>query len=84
MKYVRILRDPPKIKFGLIVSGLSTVDASSIDDIEDSNVAYEVLQELPNNGGSFIITQSGVSQSLQTPLSEHIIVQTVPATEVNI
>lgn len=67
----------------IAVNGLTTVDTSSIDDIDDSSVAYEVLQELPNNGGSFIITQSGVTQSLQTSLSEHIIVQTVPSSEVS-
>ncbi|XP_045164326.1 cyclin-D-binding Myb-like transcription factor 1 [Mercenaria mercenaria] len=69
----------------IALNGLSTVDASGIDEM-DSNVAYEVLQELqelPNSGGSYIITQSGVSQSLQTSLSEHIIVQTVPASQMS-
>lgn len=64
------------------ISGLSTVDASSLDDIDPTVQAYEVLQELPNHSGSYIIAQSGASQSLQSSQSEHIIVQTVPVSQV--
>lgn len=66
------------------LNGLSTVDASSLDDIDDPAVqAYEVLQELPNHSASYIITQSGASQSLQNSQSEHIIVQTLPVSQMS-
>ncbi|KAL4226547.1 Cyclin-D-binding Myb-like transcription factor 1 [Mactra antiquata] len=69
------------VPIALSVSGLSTVDGSNLDDLDPSVQAYEVLQELPNSSGQFIIAQSDGTDSLQTSLSEHIIVQTVPITQ---
>ena len=45
--------------------------------------AYEVLQQLPETTGSFVITQpQDNSSAIQSGFSEHIIVQTVPVSQV--
>ena len=45
--------------------------------------AYEVLQQLPETTGSFVITQpQDNSSAVQSGFSEHIIVQTVPVSQV--